>query len=197
VMFDLFNEPSISSGNNGYATGLDYWAIWLNGGTTTQINNGGVITAGSWTSVGMNQLIATVRATGATNVVLAGGLNDASDLSGWLSHQPTDPLNQLALSWHCYNGTASESAYAQAVLGAGIPVIIGETGDQSSNGTTSAPIITNVTQWADANRASVLPWTWDDWSPTGGTTNLLIKDAIGTPTDGEGVTYKAWLTTHP
>jgi chitodextrinase len=198
VMFDLFNEPTISSSNNnGYATGLDYWSIWLNGGTASQVNIGGVIIPGTWTSVGMNQLIATVRATGATNVVLAGGLNDASDLSGWLSHQPTDPLNQLALSWHCYNGTASESAYAQAVLGAGIPVIIGETGDKSSNGTTSAPIITNVTQWADANGASVLPWTWDDWSPTGGTTNMLIKDAIGTPTDGEGVTYKAWLTTHP
>lgn len=36
-----------------------------------------------------------------------------------------------------------------------------------------------------------------DWSPTGGPTNLLIKDAAGTPTDGEGVAYKAWLTSHP
>ena len=82
------------------------------------------------------------------------------------------------------------------MLGAGIPVLIGETGDKSANGTTSAPNLSNVTQWADANEASVMAWTWDDWSSTGGTSNLLIKDAAGTPTDGEGVTFKAWLATH-
>ena len=195
VIFDLFNEPYIS-GSYGYPAGADYWSIWLNGGTTTQVNNGSTSTARTWTSAGMNQLVAAVRATGATNVVMVGGLSYASDLSGWLTHQPTDPLNQLALSWHAYRGTSSQGAYAQAVLGAGIPVIIGETGDNSANGTTSAPIITDVTQWADANGASVLPWVWDNWFKTRVTSDLLIKDALGTPTDGEGVVYKAWLATH-
>jgi aryl-phospho-beta-D-glucosidase BglC (GH1 family) len=198
VIFDLFNEPYVSGGDSGYANGADYWAIWLNGGTTSQLstNSGTTIIPGTWTSVGMNQMIAAVRATGATNVVMAGGQAGASDLSGWLSHKPTDSLNQLALSWHAYGGAASQGAYAQAVLGAGIPVIIGETGDNSSNGTSSAPVITNVTQWADANDASVMVWAWDDWSSTGGSSNLLIKDAIGTPTDGEGATFKAWLLQH-
>jgi hypothetical protein len=198
VIFDLFNEPYVSGGTSGYANGADYWAIWLNGGTTSQLstNSGTTIIPGTWTSVGMNQMIAAVRATGATNVVMAGGQTGASDLSGWLSHKPADSLNQLALSWHAYGGTGSQGGYAQAVLGAGIPVIIGETGDNSSNGTSSAPVITNVTQWADANDASVMVWAWDDWSSTGGSSNLLIKDASGTPTDGEGTTFKAWLLQH-
>jgi aryl-phospho-beta-D-glucosidase BglC (GH1 family) len=198
VLFDLFNEPYVSGGASGYANGADYWAIWLNGGTTSQlsVNSGNTIIQGSWNSVGMNQMIAAVRATGATNVVMAGGQAGASDLSGWLSHKPTDALNQLALSWHAYGGTGGQGAYAQAVLGAGIPVIIGETGDQSSNGTTGAPVIANVTQWADANDASVMAWCWDDWSSTGGSANLLIKDASGTPTDGEGVAFKAWMVQH-
>jgi hypothetical protein len=197
VIFDLFNEPYVSGGPSGFAIGADYWGIWLNGGTTIQLstNSGTDIVLGTWSSAGMNQLIAAVRATGATNVVMAGGLAGASDLSGWLSHKPTDPLNQLALSWHAYGGTSSQGAHAQAVLGAGIPVIIGETGDNSYNGA-SAPVITNVTQWADANDASVMAWAWDDWSSTGGSKNLLIKDALGTPTDGEGVTFKAWLLQH-
>jgi hypothetical protein len=198
VLFDLFNEPYVGGGASGYANGADYWAIWLNGGTTTQlsVNSGTTLIPGTWSSVGMNQMIAAVRATGATNVVMAGGQIGASDLSGWLSHKPTDALNQLALSWHAYGGTASQAGYASAVLGAGIPVIIGETGDKSANGTSSAPVIANVTQWADANQASVMVWAWDDWSSTGGSSNLLIKDAAGTPTDGEGVAFKTWLLQH-
>jgi hypothetical protein len=198
VLFDLFNEPYVSGGPSGYANGADYWAIWLNGGATPQLstNSGRTIVAIAWSSVGMNQLIAAVRATGATNVVMAGGLAGASDLSGWLSHKPTDALNQLALSWHAYSGTGGQGGYAQAVLGAGIPVIIGETGDKSANGTSSAPTIANVTKWADANDASVMVWAWDDWSSSGGSSNLLIKDAAGTPTDGEGVAFKAWLLQH-
>jgi aryl-phospho-beta-D-glucosidase BglC (GH1 family) len=198
VLFDLFNEPYVSGGPSGYANGADYWAIWLNGGATPQLstNSGKTIVAIAWSSVGMNQMIAAVRATGATNVVMAGGLAGASDLSGWLSHKPTDALNQLALSWHAYSGTGGQGGYAQAVLGAGIPVIIGETGDKSANGTSSAPTIANVTKWADANDASVMVWAWDDWSSSGGSSNLLIKDAAGTPTDGEGVAFKAWLLQH-
>jgi aryl-phospho-beta-D-glucosidase BglC (GH1 family) len=201
VLFDLFNEPNIGSGTLGYPSGADYWAIWLNGGTTTllrNINNSITINTVPWTSVGMNQLIAAVRATGATNVLLIGGLGGAGDLSGWLSHAPTDPLSQMALSWHAYPAAAvaNEGGFAQAVIGAGIPVVIGETGDKSSNGTTSTPTLSSVLTWADANQASVLPWTWNDWSSTGGSADLLIKDALGTPTDGEGVNYKAWLAAH-
>jgi hypothetical protein len=201
VLLDLFNEPNIGSGVLGYPTGADYWAIWLNGGTAASlrnINTSTTISTTPWISAGMNQLIAAVRATGATNVVVIGGLGGSGDLSGWLSHMPTDPLNQMAMSWHAYatNTVAVEGGFAQAAIGAGIPVIIGETGDRSSNGTVGAPTLSSVLTWADANGASVLPWTWDNWINNGITSDLLIKDALGTPTDGEGVVYKAWLAAH-
>jgi len=42
----------------------------------------------------------------------------------------------------------------------------------------------------------VLAWTWDVWSNTGGSSDLLIKDATGTPTVGERVNFKDWLAIH-
>ncbi|MGZ3383081.1 MAG: glycoside hydrolase family 5 protein, partial [Isosphaeraceae bacterium] len=193
VIFDLFNEP--------YAPGAGGWQVLRDGATqsTFSADSGKYVQSLTWQSVGMQTLINTVRATGATNIVMVGGLRGASDLSGWLAYRPSDPLKQLAASWHAYEGTASQSSAAAAVLAAGVPVIIGETGDQSANGTASAPIITSVTNWADEHGVGVLAWTWDLWKESDGTPskeNLLIKDAAGTPTDGEGVAFKEWLGRH-
>jgi hypothetical protein len=64
VAFDLFNEPPDIS-----------WSCWLNGCTTP----------GGWPAVGMQQLINAVRATGATQPVIAEGLAWGGELSGWLA----------------------------------------------------------------------------------------------------------------
>ena len=61
VMFELYNEPH----------DVD-WRTWKSGGPTFE----------GWTAVGMQQLYDTVRATGAQNVVVIGGLDWAYDLSG-------------------------------------------------------------------------------------------------------------------
>ena len=39
----------------------------------------------------MQALVSAIRATGAHQPILLGGLNYANDLTGWLSHEPTDP----------------------------------------------------------------------------------------------------------
>jgi hypothetical protein len=57
-------------------------------------------------------------------------------------------------------------------------------------------LISDVTTWADQVGASVLAWPWDVWSSTGGSSDLLIKDATGTPTDGERVSFKDRLAIH-
>jgi hypothetical protein len=85
---------------------------------------------------------------------------------------------------------------AQDILNAGIPLIFAETGDMSANGTVGAPVISDVITWADQHGASVLAGTWDACSSPGGNSDLLIKHATGTPTDGEGVTFKDWLAIH-
>jgi endoglucanase len=194
VVFDLFNEPYAPSNAAG-------WKALRDGAPQSaySADSGKYVVPVAWQSAGMQQLVDSVRATGATNVVMIGGLNGAGDLSGWLAYKPSDSINQLALSWHAYSGTSSQAAAASAVLAAGIPVIIGETGDRSTNGTASAPVIAQVTAWADQHGASVLAWTWDPWKDSDGypaKQNVLIKDAAGTPTDGEGVAFKDWLTRH-
>jgi hypothetical protein len=197
VIFDLFNEPRVDS----HDSATD-WRRLRDGGTFSSFvsDSGHYQLRMSWLAVGMQSLVDTVRATGATNVLMVAGLSDASNLAEWMSYKPDDPLNRIALSWHAYSGIQPRNAaVATAAMAAGIPVIIGETGDKSSNGTASAPIIKEVTAWADQHNASVLAWTWDTWKDSSGnpmTENLLIKDAAGTPTDGEGVAFKAWLAAH-
>jgi len=65
VLFDLFNEPHGTSGE-----------VWRNGGLVSQKDGPG------FQSVGMQGLVDAVRGTGARNVVVAGGLDWAYDLSG-------------------------------------------------------------------------------------------------------------------
>ena len=66
VMFDLFNEPFPDGGSDTEA-----WRRRRDGGCSQRSQNG----AGDYAAAGMNELITAVRATGARNVVLAGGPN--------------------------------------------------------------------------------------------------------------------------
>jgi len=152
----------------------------------------------------MQQMVDTIRATGATNVVLAGAPSWSQDLSQWVTWQPTDPLNQLAAVWHAYPDSGvvgSEGAsrpkfgndawgWSQSVLDAGVPLVITETGDHNSPGSTSSPFVSKVLPWADKNGASYLGWAWDVWQNND---NVLIKDKSGTPTDGYGAYFHKHL----
>jgi hypothetical protein len=130
------------------------------------------------------------------------------DYSEWLTYKPNDPLNQVAAAWHPYptfgstpgSKKHSEPNYApqvysdiQKILAAGIPVIATETGDRNTPGTKDAPLVSNITNWADQNGVSVVGWGWDVW---GNDENVLIKDGKGTPTDGYGTVFRDWLLSH-
>ena len=210
VIFDLFNEPYFDNvvAPSGVSGANVAWTILRDGGTNTLFYGANTTFTQNWTSAGMQALVNAVRATGATNVVMSAGVSWAQDNSQWVQFAPSDPLKQLALSWHAYPmygaafgspgytnpGFAQGYAWAQAVLDAGYPIIIGETGDQSSNGTTSAPFLAVLLPWVDARNVSVIGWSWNAW---GSTNDDLIKDASGTPTDGYGQAFKTWLVNHP
>ena len=69
VFFDLYNEPRLTAEAVG---GTDIlWSIWRNGGTVAGV-----------TYVGMQNLLDTVRATGAENIVMAEGTAFATSLIG-------------------------------------------------------------------------------------------------------------------
>lgn len=71
VLFDLMNEPHGTS-----------WEVWQNGGTIEEKKKDGTVV--TIEAVGMQKLLDAVRLVGAKNVVVAGGLDWAYDLSGIL-----------------------------------------------------------------------------------------------------------------
>ena len=90
VIFDLFNEPYPDNNTDSTAA----WACWQSGGACSGV---------SYTAAGMQQLVNVVRATGATNVIMLGGIQYANTLDQWASHAPADPDGHLAASFHNYN----------------------------------------------------------------------------------------------
>jgi hypothetical protein len=76
VLFDLFNEPRLNPKRWPGFTEAGMWDIWQNGGSVTLTGD-----SAPTTFVGMQQLVDTVRATGAGNVVVAEGNQTDHDLS--------------------------------------------------------------------------------------------------------------------
>jgi endoglucanase len=155
----------------------------------------------TWKNAGMQNLLNAVRATGAMNVVLAGPLGYAQLLDGWLEWKPTDPAGQLGATWHAYppqrfstevgcgvrpDCSATMMNAAKSILAAGFPVIITEFGDYI--GGSSAPMVSILLPFADANGLSYFGWTWDLWLDQ--SAFVLIKDAVGTPSAGFGTYVK-------
>ncbi len=71
VIFDLYNEPHNVT-----------WDVWQHGGKVSEKGKDGQ--KRDFEAVGMQAMLDTVRATGAKNVVIVGGLDWAYDLSGFL-----------------------------------------------------------------------------------------------------------------
>ena len=145
MIFDLFNEPDNIS-----------WSCWRDGGAAC---------AGApFTIAGMQELVNVVRGTGATNVVMLGGLQWSSDLSQWLGSEPSDPLHNLAASLHVYDfsGCNTQSCWDSTVapVAAQVPVITGEMGESDSQSNPTLPFLTAFWTWQDAHCLSYLAWTW-------------------------------------
>ena len=135
VLFDLFNEPH----------GIG-WEVWRNGGS---VGEAGKIDESAFLSeeekrknqgfesVGMQALVNAVRSTGAKNVVIAGGLQWANDLTGIesgaiekgeaKSYRLDDPDgNGVMYSWHTYHW---HRGWARILpVAAKHPVFLGEVG---------------------------------------------------------------------
>ncbi len=179
TVFDLYNEPYLDTSN---AQTSDPWACWLNGCTVTQ-GRGGV--SGNWQSAGMQTLLDAVRSTGATNVVMVGGLNFADDLTEWLTHVPNDPLHQVAAALHAYAGgpCAVSSCWTSVLqpIAADYPIVTGELGEYDCGHS----FLDGYMTWADKTGVSYVPWTWNTWDCGSGPS--LISDYSGTATGfGEG-----------
>jgi hypothetical protein len=122
VLYDLYNEPHDVS-----------WDVWLNGGEITDRPNRRGQTPRTYKAAGMQQLADAVRAAGARNLIVVGGLDWAYDFSGILDgRQIKDPDgNGVIYANHCYNNKnqAVETWIANMEKAAEkLPIIISEFG---------------------------------------------------------------------
>lgn len=170
VIFDLFNEPYPQ--DQPGATQAEGWYCWLHGGRCTGI---------SYPVAGMQTLVNTVRATGARNVIMLGGLAYANNLSQWLAYEPKDPDHNLVASWHSYNfnpcnNTSCWNSQIAPVI-AQVPVIAGEIGENDC----ADHYIDGLMAWLDARSTSYLGWAWNANFSCGPGPSLITSYA-GTPT---------------
>lgn len=168
VVFDLYNEPHDIS-----------WKCWRDGCST----------AGGWRAAGMQKLVSTVRATGARQPIMLGGLAWSNDLSSWLTWKPSDSAGQLVASFHLYNFNGCDLASCWdstiAPVAASVPVVTGEIGENDCG----HAFVDGYLAWADAHGVSYLGWTWNPWDCSNGP--ALITDWAGTATP-----YGAGLRDH-
>ena len=188
TLFDLFNEPYPDNNNDTTAA----WTCWKNGGTCSGV---------PYPAAGMQTLVDSVRATGATNVIMAGGVVYANSLTQWLQYQPTDPDHQLVASAHIYGNNSCGAQNNGACLtqtvspvAAQVPVIFGETGETYDDSECTSKNMQVILPWADAHNISYLAWTWDPW----GNCDALISDTNGTAntTTPAGATYATYVHDH-
>jgi hypothetical protein len=129
----------------------------------------------------MQTLINTVRATGATNIIMLGGLAWSNNLSGWLANKPNDPQNNLVASVHIYNFNACANSGCWdsqiAPVAAQVPVLAGEIGENDC----ASGFISTLMSWFDQHGIGYLAWTWTNANCS--QTPALISDYTGTPTN--------------
>jgi len=195
VLYDLYNEPHDVT-----------WDVWLNGGEVTDRPNRRGQTPKTFKAVGMQSLLDVVRATGARNLIVVGGLDWAYDFSGILDgRQLKDPNgNGVIYANHCYNNKnqAVETWIANMEKAAAVlPIIVSEFGGSYVQGRTaeSGPgrrggmrgggdWLMRVLQAIEDHRWSYTAW---DLHPAAGPT--LIAGWDYTPTPNFGVYVKQML----
>jgi hypothetical protein len=185
VLFNVFNEP-IPNNNENDATddaARRSWECWRDGGLScsTPLTRGYQPIANTQT-VGMQALVDAVRATGATNVIVLGGIQWAntvwsSPTRNVLTYLPLDPLRQMVASLHVYEDTWTRvpADWDREVtpVAAQMPVIFGEFGHRPGD----AVWLNNLMSWADAHASGYLAWTWF----SSGELRLANLDGTATP----------------
>lgn len=180
VLFDLYNEPHDVS-----------WEVWLKGGTVTERDRQRGYT-GTYEAVGMQALLDAVRATGAKNLVVAGGLDWAYDMSGFLNGYALKDRGGNGVLYANHNYPIKGDTHEQWLekmrrATARIPVIVSEFGATGTRGQEGAgrdgnPWVRRVLDALQENR-----WHWTAWDMHPSAGPSLIMNWNYTPTRSFGV----------
>jgi hypothetical protein len=171
VVFDLYNEPKRIG-----------WPCWRDG------------CASPYRIAGMQMLIDAIRGSGATQPVMADGINYANDVSRWLRFAPVDPDAQLIAGFHTYNdglGCEDERCWNVTVarVAASVPVVSGEIGEFDCR----HAFVDRYMRWSDLHGVSYLAWAWNAYSCA--QEPSLLSSLDGTPS-AYGIGVYRHFTSH-
>ena len=153
VLFGLYNEPHDVS-----------WEVWSKGGKVVEDDKKAPNGKREYDSPGMQKLLDVCRAKGAKNVVVAGGLDWAYDLTGIAKgYALDDPKGNGVVydshfypikKWYTHGATKSQD-WDRLVMAAGekVPVLIGEFGDGEDD------YANKVLEYANQHDLSRIAWS--------------------------------------
>jgi endoglucanase len=184
VVFDVYNEATTDRRASGGSEPFD-WECWRDGGAACAADPIFIKKA-----VGLQSLIASIRATGARNPVLVGGVRYAGTFNRFLEYVPDDPIDQIIASLHVYhyNGGDTDCATTTcfdaevAPVAAQYPVVIGEFGEEDCQ----TGFVEALMNWADAHGVGYLAWGWRVYEPQDApecSDLSVISSYDGTPTN--------------
>ena len=216
VIFDLFNEPFITD-----------WTCWVSGGSCAQLNGSSYTVAGMASLLKAVRGTGAQNVVILGGLSYAGDMSEWVSSVQSIPNLPAPldgiPVDNVAASWHAYDFNSEQSGcpsqyngYSQSltcssaqatatatsatsVLGAGFPLVIGESGISAYSASTAAPFtaaqITDLETWLDdlltymeTQGQGYLAWSWNTDTPP-----ILLTDYTGTPTPDFGVTYQNHL----
>lgn len=200
TIFGLYGEPKPDRSATPQP-----WECWQQGGTKCDVTYDG----SPYLAAGMQQLVDTIRATGATQPISVSGVHAAADISEWLRYAPTDPLHQLGAEWHQYGlnlcwgtGDVAESNTtacwddAVAQVARKVPLLNGELGEHLRLSTCAWTFMPTYLNWAEAHHVNYEVWKWGTGKPGTCYNMALIESFDGNPTPVYGQGYRDWLLTH-
>ena len=176
VLFEAYNEPHPAN-----------WACWT--GSCTMTGDRGYsddchcTKSFTYTSVGMQDLVNTIRGTGANNLIVVGGMNWGYDLSQLATYKLSDA--NIVYDTHPYPYTDKAPNTWDAAFGNPsrvYPVISAESGEYDCDSTYMGKLLA----YFDARQ---IGWSAFSWAMQGNTCTypLLIADYNGTPSAGYGL----------
>jgi endoglucanase len=189
VVFGLYNEPHDVS-----------WGCWRDGGCKVDpsvITGGALASLTPYTAVGMQELYDAIREQGARNLVLAGGLDWAYDLSGVVNGFALKGSN-IAYDTHVYtlfHAQRSDWDGHFGLVADRYPVVSTEFGaaDCSTESTERLLHYFEAPMGKPEHRMSWTIWSWNN--PGNCSQPSVIADWDGTPLHGQGELVKQAMVT--
>jgi len=192
VLFGLYNEPRDIT-----------WEVWRNGGTVNETENRGKKDEKkhNYNTPGHQKILEKIRALGANNIIIAGGLDWAYDLRGialTYALKDTPEGNGIMYDSHIYPFKEWDGKNHDAkvlCIADKYPVLIGEFGIDPDGqwGAVKFPSwLSGMLDWMDTNKLN-----WAGWCFHTAATPNMISDWKYTPTKHHGAIIKQRLLSYP